>query len=95
MENRYVVISQYIKIFISKHLNILNMANIDEMILKALKKHKSLTTYQIAKKLGVSWATVNVHCYRLLAEGKIKVNHESTISGRKTIWMYKEGRRSA
>ncbi len=64
--------------------------DIDRMILDALKRYKSLTTYQLAKRIDVSWATVNVHCYRLLAEGKIRVNHESSFSGKRTIWSYKE-----
>ena len=63
-----------------------NIMGVDEMIVEALNKYKSLTTYQLAHKVGVSWATVNIHCYKLLSEGRVKVNHESSLSGKKSIW---------
>ena len=61
------------------------------MIIEALSKHKSLTTYQLAQRVGVSWATVNIHCYKLLSQGRLKVNHESSLSGKRSIWSYAKG----
>jgi predicted ArsR family transcriptional regulator len=63
------------------------------MITSALNKHKSLTTYQLAQKVGVSWATVNIHCYKLLSKGKVRVNHESSLSGKRSIWSHAGRRR--
>ena len=62
---------------------------VDEKIIEVLNKHKSLTTYQLAQKVGVSWATVNIHCYKLLSKGMLKVNHESSLSGKRSIWSSK------
>ena len=52
--------------------------DIDKLILKLLKKTEndgnpknSLSTYTIAKEIGISWSTANVHCYKLKGDGEI------------------------
>ncbi len=60
---------------------------IDELVIDILtKSDKPLTTYKIAKEAGVSWSTVNIHCYRLKSMDMLReevVNHEH---GRKRIY---------
>ncbi|NOR85898.1 hypothetical protein GQ473_07340 [archaeon] len=41
-------------------------------VLKYIKKHKSVTTYQIAKGCEVSWSSANIKCLILSAEGVIE-----------------------
>ena len=46
---------------------------VEEAIITLLKKEKKpLSTYQIAKKIGISWSTANTYCYKLKDKGKIK-----------------------
>jgi predicted ArsR family transcriptional regulator len=46
---------------------------IDEKVLKYLKGQDwPSTTEMIAKGLGVSWNTAQLHLYKLVAEGKVK-----------------------
>lgn len=70
------------------------MANIPvgEVILKTLKDNKEpLSTYEIAKKIGISWSTANTHCYKLKDEGKIKgeLKRAEVGAGRKMLWFLK------
>ena len=67
------------------------MADVSEMILKLLKSSKKpLSTYQIAKKLNISWSTANTHCYKLKDEGKIEGKMESAKIGstKKMLWWH-------
>ena len=59
---------------------------VDKLIINMLQKNENLTTYQIAKELKVSWATVNTHCYKLKAMGIIDGKFEESISGKKMVW---------
>ncbi len=62
-------------------------------ILKVLKEAgEPLTTYQIAKKLNISWSTANTHCYRLKDEGKIDCEFRIAKIGesKKVYWKLKK-----
>jgi len=60
---------------------------IDKLLLKILKDSENpISTYKLAKKLGISWATVNVHCYKLMSTGRIKGELKESISGKKMFW---------
>ncbi len=46
---------------------------IDELIESTLKKNaEPLSTYQLAKDTGLSWSTINAHCYKLKSMNVIK-----------------------
>lgn len=45
-------------------------------LLGILKKHEWLTTYEITKKIGVSWGTANTYCFMLKSEGKIELKED-------------------
>lgn len=62
---------------------------IDKLILKLLGERGPMTTYQLAKAAGLSWATVNVHCYKLKLQGLIRGELKKTISERKMVWSLK------
>ncbi|RLJ06329.1 MAG: hypothetical protein DRP13_03940 [Candidatus Aenigmatarchaeota archaeon] len=62
---------------------------IDKLILKVLKEQGPMTTYQLAKITGLSWATVNVHCYKLKLEGQLYGELKKTISEKKMLWSLK------
>jgi predicted transcriptional regulator len=60
---------------------------VDEHVIRVLRQSKKpLTAYEIAKKLNITWPTVNKHCLTLLIEGKLHKKIESSISGKKTLW---------
>ena len=62
---------------------------IDDLILKKLEEAKgSLSTYKLAKVTNISWSTINIHCYKLEAQGKIKSELETKQIGsrKKRIW---------
>jgi len=60
--------------------------------LKGAKECKAaeskLSTYEIAKRLKISWSTANIHCYKLKSENKIKGNTEKAEigDGKKMLW---------
>lgn len=63
-----------------------------EMILKTLRESpKPLSTYEIAKKLGISWSTANTHCYKLKDAGKIDSKEivPKIGAGKKVVWFVK------
>ncbi len=63
--------------------------SIDELTLKVLKDSKRpMTTYEIAKKLGISWSTANIHCHKLKAEGKLISKEEPARLGvgKRVLW---------
>lgn len=65
---------------------------VGEVILKLLKENKQpLSTYEIAKKIGISWSTANTHCYKLKDEGKVKGEWKKADVGlgRKMLWALK------
>jgi len=63
----------------------------DKLILNLLKSSsKPLTTYEIAKKLEISWATVNIHCNKLRFHRMIKSEEKTSKTGaKKTLWWYR------
>ncbi len=62
---------------------------IDGLIITALKKSKEpLSTYGLAKHTGVSWSTVNAHCYKLKSGGAINERTERSHAGQKKVLWY-------
>lgn len=62
---------------------------VDRLIVELLKKEKKpLSTYQIAKKTGISWGTVHTHCYKLKDMKVIKGEEKITRVGtnKKMVW---------
>lgn len=64
---------------------------IDKLIIDTLKKHKKLTTYQLAKQTKLSWSTVNSHCYKLKSMDAVdgKMEPARVGSRKKVIWWAK------
>lgn len=63
--------------------------SVEEAIVKLLKEEKKgLTTYQIAKRLGISWSTANTYCYKLKDKGKIRGEEKLARVGlsKKMVW---------
>ncbi|MFH1364126.1 MAG: hypothetical protein ABIH52_00560 [Candidatus Aenigmatarchaeota archaeon] len=63
----------------------------DQMIIKILKSAaKPLSTYDIAKKLEISWSTANIHCYKMMAFGVLKSKEDEVKLGVKRVtWWVK------
>ena len=62
---------------------------IDQLLLKKLEEAKgSVSTYKLAKVTNISWSTINIHCYKLEAQGKImsKLETKQIGSRKKRIW---------
>jgi len=61
---------------------------IDGLVVEVLNKsEKPLTVYKIAKEARLSWATVNIHCYKLKSRGVLVDNAEDLVTGqRKIFW---------
>ena len=73
------------------------MTSIDELIFGLLKGAKEckaaeskLSTYEIAKRLKISWSTANIHCLSLYSKRKIKSKEEKAErgEGKKMLWWY-------
>ena len=66
--------------------------NLDSVIQTVLARSKKpLSTYEIAKKTGVSWSTANMHCFKLKTQGIFKNKSENSIGRRKkVIWWVSE-----
>lgn len=65
---------------------------IDEMILKVLEEAgRPLSTYEIAKRAGISWGAANMYCYKLKDEGLIekKVVLPAVGQTKKVLWWLK------
>lgn len=61
-----------------------NPQDIDRMILKYIDDSDwPVTTEMVAKGVGVSWNTAQIHLYKLQSEGKIKGKRV----GRQNQWM--------
>ena len=68
------------------------LSDIDKKILNLLKKiKKPLSTYQIAKKVNVTWPTAISHCYKLKSMGLIESKLEESKFGpkEKVVWWIK------
>lgn len=62
---------------------------LEKEILKILKQ-KTLSTYQIAKEIKVSWSTANTYCYKLKSLGLVESKIEKPRFGReKVMWWAK------
>jgi DNA-binding CsgD family transcriptional regulator len=65
------------------------LSALEKEILRILKQ-KTLSTYQLAKELKVSWSTVNTHCYKLKSLGLVENTLEKPKFGReKVLWWAK------
>ncbi|UCG95908.1 MAG: helix-turn-helix transcriptional regulator [archaeon] len=59
----------------------------DEEILKLLRESpEPLSTYEIAKKLNISWSTANVHLKDLQLKNMVKNREEMIKSKRRLVW---------
>ena len=65
-----------------------HLSVVDRLIVNELRKSKRpLSTYQIGKKLNISWSTANTHCYKLKATGKVDMEVVNNHLGqRKMLW---------
>lgn len=65
------------------------LSALEKEILRILKQ-KTLSTYQLAKELKVSWSTVNAHCYKLKSLGLLDNKIEKPRFGKeKVLWWAK------
>ncbi len=72
-----------------------NLDKVDQMIKDVLKKSSQpISTYDIAKRLNISWSTANIHCYKLMAYGVIASRNEEVKIGVKRVvwWLVKGGK---
>lgn len=70
--------------------DIASAANLDSVMQDVLRKsRKPISTYELAKKAGVSWSTANIHCFKLKTAGVVKNKVEQKIGSRTRIvwWM--------
>ncbi len=66
--------------------NGISIGKADKVVLRLLEKSgRALSTYEIAKALKLSWATVNTHCYKLMSFGVISGRNEEVKIGMKRI----------
>lgn len=64
----------------------LQLDKADKLVKGILKSSKKpLSTYDIAKRAKVSWATANIHCYKLKAMGILDCKNEEVKIGMKRI----------
>ena len=62
-------------------------SSMDEKILKVLRETpEPLSTYEIAKKLNISWSTANIHLKDLLLKDLVKNKEEMVKSKRRLVW---------
>ncbi len=49
---------------------------------------KPISTYELAKRANVSWSTMNMHCFKLNANGVVRCKEEKANVGlgRKVMW---------
>jgi predicted ArsR family transcriptional regulator len=67
----------------------MKLSSIDRKILNLLKTSKiPLSTYQIAKKVKITWVTANSHCYKLKSMNLIQSKYEKSKHGSrgKIVW---------
>lgn len=69
----------------------IKLDRVDKIIQGLLKSRKvPLSTYDIAKKAKISWATANIHCYKLMAFGVLNCkNEEVKIGMKRVVWWLK------
>ncbi len=55
------------------------------------KSSRPLSTYEIAKFANISWATANIHCYKLLVSGMLESREEEAKIGvKRVVWNIKK-----
>jgi len=65
----------------------MNLDKIDGLVVGILNKsEKPLTVYKIAKEAKLSWATVNIHCYKLKSQGALVDTVSDLPTGQKKIF---------
>ncbi|MEA3229987.1 MAG: winged helix-turn-helix domain-containing protein [archaeon] len=70
------------------------MDEIDELIESTLETAgKPVSTYQLAKDTGLSWSTVNAHCYKMKSMGIVDGKFEVARIGqrKKLLWWVEKG----
>ena len=70
----------------------IDLSQTDKRIMKTLKESKVLlSTYEIAKRANLTWATTNSHCYKLKSLGLIDSKPEKSKHGLmgKIMWWVK------
>lgn len=68
-------------------MNSPKLSEIDENILKFLRENaEPLSTYEIAKKINVSWSTANIHLKDMQIRGIVKSREDMIKSKRRIIW---------
>ena len=67
--------------------------DIDTLILNKIKKSDNgLNTYELSKMTNISWSTINIHCFRLLAmDHIISKLYDDSLQRKKRIWTVKRG----
>lgn len=60
------------------------------VVLKYIKKHKSVTTYQIAKGCVISWSTANIKCLTLSSDGIIEYVETANGMNKTYTWQIKK-----
>ena len=62
-------------------------SEMNEKFIKILREStEPLSTYEIAKKLNISWSTANIHLKDLLLKGLVKNREEMIKSKRRIVW---------
>ena len=63
------------------------LSEMDENILKILRESpEPLSTYEIAKKINISWSTANIHLKNLQLKEMVKNREDMIKSKRRLIW---------
>jgi len=62
------------------------MDNLDKEIVRLLRRHKELSTYEIAKRVKVSWSTVYTRLLKLALNGIIEMKKYEEFPTLRTIY---------
>jgi len=61
---------------------------LETRILRLLGRNpEGLSTYEISKRLRISWSTASLHCYKLLSSDRIIRKRVSRFGRHKDIWI--------
>lgn len=68
-------------------MNSPHISEMDENILKMLRESpEPLSTYEIAKKINISWSTANIHLKDLQLNGMVRSREDMIKSKRRIVW---------
>jgi len=68
-------------------MNAPKLSQMDEDILKILRESSGpLSTYEIAKKIDISWSTANIHLKDLQIKEMVKSKEEMIKSKKRMVW---------